>query len=55
MVVENFSVDKVVQTICEMKTNYDTFRQMALLVGNKDFSGARMIEEYCLLYQKILD
>ena len=54
-VLERFSVDEMVHAINEMRDHYTELRKTALLVGRRDFSDIRMVNEYWDLYKKILD
>ena len=53
-VLEKFSVDEMVHAINEMRDHYAEFSIAALLVGKRDFSHTRMVNEYRKLYHKIL-
>lgn len=55
MVIEKFSMAEMVHAINEMRDHYTEFSNAAVLVGKRDFSHTRMINEYRKLYQELLE
>ena len=53
-VINSFSVDRTIDAINEMKSNYSRFRESALLIGKNGFSEARMVYDYRKLYQELM-
>jgi glycosyltransferase involved in cell wall biosynthesis len=52
-VVETLTVDDLINAIREIKDRYSVFKSAADLVGRRDFSRDRMVEEYCGIYNML--
>ena len=53
-VIEDLSLEVLVDAICEIMDNYSAFSSAASAAG-RDLSAAKMIDDYRRLYQKIMD
>ena len=54
MVVENLTADDLITAIREIKDRYSVFKSAADLVGRRDFSRDRMVEEYYEIYDGLI-
>ncbi len=54
-VVENLATDDLISAISELKNHYSIFKSAAELVGRRDFSCERMVEEYRRTYEGLIN